>query len=257
MLTAIDIGNTSIKTGIFNGDELAGFSTFNDYNTAADFIVSVASEKIAVSSVVPALSDKISRRIKQSLGITPFLINRSVKFNLIINYGSVETLGIDRICSAEGALFLTKKSAAAGLNENSYVVSMDLGTATTLNIVKWPNEFIGGMISPGINMMFGSLNKNTAQLPEVDSSDFKNFIGSDTKSSIAAGVLGATAGLAERTENYLRNTLKAKDVVFYVTGGNAGKIIDSLNIKFTYVKELVLTGINAVYSLNFPSPQLP
>lgn len=252
MLTAIDIGNTSIKTGVFDGGELTDFRAFNDYIDAADFIVSAGSKEIAISSVVPVLSEKISGRIKQSFGITPFIINRSAKFNLKINYDSAETLGIDRICSAEGALFLTKKSGAdAGLNENSFIVSMDLGTATTLNIVKWPDEFVGGMISPGIKMMFGSLNKNTAQLPEVDSSDFKNFIGSDTKSSIAAGVLGATAGLAERTEYYLRNTLNAKDVVFFITGGNAEKIINHLNIKFTYVKELVLTGINAVYYKNF------
>jgi type III pantothenate kinase len=98
--------------------------------------------------------------------------------------------------------------------------------------------------------MFESLNKNTAQLPFVTESDYINMIGTSTKSSIASGVINSIAGLLEMVDNDLKNNRQADSVLFYTTGGNAEKINQYLTVKFEYVRELVLIGVNEIYKNN-------
>jgi len=252
MFLACDIGNTNIKTGIFKDDKLIEFNSFHDYKSLINYLKKISFNNAAVSSVVPETGDKLIKDIVSYKNIEPFIITRSVKFNLKILYDSIDTLGIDRICGVEGAFYLFKKSIDINnYNSGSYIVSADFGTATTINIIRYPGEFIGGIIAPGITMMFEGLNKRTAQLPNVNFSNYKTIIGKDTKSSISSGVLNSTIGLIEKVIRTLESEKSNIKIKIFITGGDAEKILSYLPFEFEYEKGLVLLGIKSVYDKNF------
>ena len=102
-------------------------------------------------------------------------------------------------------------------------------------------------------MMFDMLNKKTSQLPNVNFSSYKAVIATDTKSSIASGVLNSTIGLLEQVIKSLKSRNKNIEIKVYLTGGNAEKIMGYLPFDFIYEKGLVLEGIRTIYEKNFPS----
>jgi type III pantothenate kinase len=255
MLIGIDIGNTNIKAGKIVNNNLDEIFLFDKTNDVLNFIKSNKADDIAISSVVPSKTKSISEEIIKLSGKSPFIITKDTKTNLTMSYKTPDTLGIDRLCSAEGAFFLFKNSCIEQNKSYKYILSIDFGTATTINVVEYPGKFIGGLIAPGIKMMFESLNKKTAQLPDVDISDFNSIIGNDTYSSIAGGVVASVVGMIEKIINYL-NTGRGiqsnapTELFIYLTGGNAKIIIPFLNFDFIYEEGLVLYGINALFELN-------
>lgn len=252
MFLAIDIGNTNIKAGLFNGDSLKGYFISHDIE---NFISSVSQYEIkasAFTSVSPSKTEKFLRYFKKYFSIAPYQITHNSTFNLKIEYSTPETLGIDRICSSEGAYRLFNKTNSASTN-NDFIISVDFGTATTINIIQSNGIFSGGLILPGIQMMFESLSKQTEQLPLVTETEYIGFVGSSTKSSIASGTINSITGLLEKVNNDLRNNMNANSVLFYTTGGNAERINKYLTVKFEYIKELVLVGVNEIYKKNSSS----
>jgi type III pantothenate kinase len=250
IFAAIDIGNTNIKTGIFQDDVFKSFNFFNDETAAKSYLKSVGAIKTAaVSSVVPILTDSFSSFFIDEFGFAPYVITKDSRFNLTINYETPGTLGIDRICSCEGAVYLLKQKNEA-FKPDRYTVTSDLGTATTINIVKNGNEFIGGIIAPGLFTMASSLYKNTAQLPQIEFGDYKELIGKNTIKAIESGIINSTLGLYNITFEHLKQELGAGETDFYVTGGNARHIIPHLKCRFTFVEELVIYGIKNIYNLN-------
>ncbi len=251
MFLAFDIGNTNIKTGLFHDDDLIEIKYFNELSELKNYVRQKEVEQAAISSVVPQQTEKVSKILSDTINVTPFLIDKSSKFNLKISYESFETLGIDRVCSAEGAFAIFKSSNDfENYNERTFILSIDFGTATTINIVQYPGEFIGGMIAPGIGLMFDSLKSNTAQLPEGNAEGYESLIGKDTVSSIASGVINSSIGLIERALNYLKSELKADDIKIFITGGNAERLLPFLKFKYQYERGLVLIGINQISKRN-------
>ncbi len=254
MFLAFDIGNTNIKTGLFHDDDLIEIKFFNELSELKNYVKQKEVEQAAISSVVPQLTEKVSKILSSSINVTPFLIDKNSKFNLKISYDSFETLGIDRICSAEGAFAIFKSSNDfENYNGMTFILSIDFGTATTINIIQFSGEFIGGIIAPGIGLMFESLKSKTAQLPEVNAEEYKGLIGKDTVSSIASGVITSSLGVIERTLNHLKTELNADDIKIFITGGNAERLLPFLNFKYQYERGLVLIGINQIYNRNFSS----
>lgn len=251
-MLAIDIGNTNIKTGYFSDDELIENKLFDNEESFSSYLLTKPSEPIAISSVVPHLTEKIINILKNAGSSPPFILTKDVKFNLDILYDSPESLGIDRLCSAEGAFTIYKKSPDFNnYNDKTYILSIDLGTATTINIVRYPGEFTGGIIAPGIKMMFESLNSRTAQLPNADGDYFKEFFGRDTLSSIASGVINSATGLINNAIEYLKVEMRAEELKIFITGGNASKLLPYLKFEYKFIRELVLLGVKAVYNKNF------
>src|ERR1035438_7578206 len=188
MLLTCDIGNTNIKTGIFTDDRLTEFHFFQEITSLSVLIKKNKYRDIVVSSVVPSKTQKLTDNLSDlNLNLNPIIINKNSIFNLKIDYDSPETLGIDRICSAEGAYNLYCRDNI--LKKDQVIITIDLGTATTLNIVKYPGIFSGGIIAPGTELMFRSLKHETAQLPNVSSESYKDIIGRTTDESIASGVM--------------------------------------------------------------------
>lgn len=246
MFLACDIGNSRIKYAIFKDNELIEFRSFKDEGSFLKSIKNKKFESAGISSVAPSKHPALAHEIKKISGVQPYLVDKSFPFRIRLNYETSDTLGIDRICSGEGAYEILQTKFPNFINKkNNYILIIDFGTATTVNILKMPCEFIGGMILPGIEMMFNSLRKNTEQLPAVSEKDYKNFIGTSTSSSIASGIINSHAGLIDMLRNYLKKK-KAEEIKIFATGGNAEKIIPYLDFDFSYEEALVLIGINAV-----------
>ena len=246
MLLTIDIGNTNVKAAIFKDHELIHHFTADNFDRIINSISSEEISEAAISSVVPQKTESVSNKVMNNFGFNPFIISEDVHFNINIKYNTPNTLGIDRVCSAEGAFILNEKK----LERDSYLIAIDMGTATTINIVKHPNEFIGGLIAPGVNTMFKSLEQQTSQLPELTLINYKSFIGNDTNSSIASGVVNSSIGLIEKSIESISKLDDCERVITYLTGGMAEKLKKYLPPNVVYDKLLVLRGIKSVYDLN-------
>lgn len=249
MLCACDIGNSRIKTAIFSDSQLKDFSYFNDIKSLLEHFHSQKIDCFAISSVVPSKQNKLAQELTNHFDTQPFIVNHKKTFNLKLNYDSLKSLGVDRVCSLEGAFFLYKQTHDF-LPEREYILSIDFGTATTVNIIKPPAEFIGGIIAPGPKMMLRAMQSHTAQLPKVNPENYTTLISQDTKSSIASGVINSTTGLIEKIVNHLYVQFNARDLHIYITGGNAEYITNHFDFEFIYEKALVMYGINAIYEKN-------
>ena len=245
MLLVCDIGNSKIKSALFKDDKISSLKAFEDTESLLNFFSGKKITAAAVSSVVPEKLQMLKEGFFALFKFNPIIINRNSKFNLNIDYKTPATLGIDRICSAEGALYL--HNLKYRYRKNSYIISVDFGTATTVNVIKYNSIFTGGLILPGIHMMFKSLNIETAQLPLVKPSEYENTIGNSTKSSIASGVINSTVGAINQVIEYLKQQNSKAVVKIFITGGNAKYILPYLNFDYNYEKGLVLYGIKAVY----------
>jgi len=246
MLLTLDIGNTNIKTSLFDDDQIKDFKIHSNANSVLNYINQVTFTKAAVCSVNPTSFKIISDAIS-SKRISIFQAQIKQKFNLKITYQTLDSLGMDRVCSTVSALniALTEKI----ISERQYLITIDFGTATTLNVVSPDRNFIGGLIAPGINTMLNSLYENTAQLPLSDSNAYQGLIGRSTDSSIISGVLNATIGLINETVDKL-NIESNQIPIIFVTGGNSQFILPHLKHKVNFDQALVLKGLKIIYDLN-------
>jgi type III pantothenate kinase len=246
MLLALDIGNTNIKCGLFDDGELQNHFTISDIkdfkSNLSDFTIS----KVAISSVVPGKTSEVVKELSSIINFPPYIISRDSLFNLKLKNNTPGTLGIDRICSCEGAYLLIDKK----LEKGTYLLTIDFGTATTINIVNSSGVFIGGVIAPGINTMFNSLKHGTSQLPLIKTEDYKSIIGDNTNSSIASGVINSSIGLISLVIEYLHSLNDFEKIEIFITGGMANHIKKFLKIDYIHDEFLVLKGVNTVYELN-------
>jgi type III pantothenate kinase len=249
MLYTLDIGNTNIKLASFVEDKLSDFVIVKDLQEISNFIIKDKNVSIAFCSVVPEKSNQLKGLAKRDLAIEPFEVKLNSFTNIKISYETPNTLGLDRICSLEGALYLSSNlREEQKFNESSIILTVDFGTATTINFLSYPNNFIGGLISPGIHVMINSLNTGTAQLPVADVNDYKGLIGTSTNSSISSGIINATIGLIEKVISYLKNERKTENLIIYITGGNARLLMPFLKFNFIYEKALINYGIKNIFS---------
>ena len=246
MLLTLDIGNTNIKSGLFVNDQLNDFKTHQTIDSVLAYIKQIDYSNVAVCSVNPTLEKNIFDEIS-STQITFFKAKVNQKFNLKINYQTPYTLGMDRVCSAVGALELSLKSKL--LSDKQFLITVDLGTATTINVVSPEKKFIGGSIAPGIRTMLSSLNEKTAQLPMLGLESYQGLIGNSTESSMVSGVINATIGMINEVMDKLKSESNHTPVIF-VTGGNSNFILPHLKFKVNFEEALVLKGLKNIYDLN-------
>lgn len=248
MLLALDIGNTNVKSALFKGDALIDFTVHSDSEVIKKYLSSISFTNVAISSVNNFSENKILELLSRK-NIPVFRVSSQNKFNFHIAYETPETLGVDRICSASGALNLAVNNKL--LSDDQYLLTIDFGTATTINIVSPDKKFLGGLITPGITTMLKVLNEKTAQLPLPEINSYKGIIGTTTDSSILSGVITATVGMIKETTSYLENKSGIFPIV-YTTGGNARYVIPYLDKRIIIDEALVLKGLKTIYDLNNP-----
>ena len=244
MLLAIDIGNSSTKLGVFDHQTLVRRLVIPTIRskTADQLYASVEEElkqqfsAIVVSSVVPELNDAFRALGENFFNRTPFFVHNGLDFGLKVKYSPPENLGIDRLVAA----------FAAWRRDGAPVIVCDFGTATTIDAVSAQDEYLGGIITPGMNTLSEALFIKTSKLPRVEIRKPETVIGGSTVHSIQSGIfwgyIGLTEGILKRMSAELGG--KAKVVA---TGGFARLIADNCDLIETVDENLMLDGLRLIY----------
>ena len=233
-LLIIDAGNTSIKVAEFIDDNLVRVNRFSKAELELNY-GNDSQTKAVISSV---LSNKDTQNIAQ-LFSTRLLITSETPLPFDLTYESKGTLGIDRICNAA---YATSKMTT------EHAVIIDIGTCVKFDIVHKENGYLGGSISPGLNLRYKSLNDYTGKLPLLSDKSELPLIGIDTNTSMRSGVVNGLKGeLMQFIEEYKS---LFSDLTFFVTGGDARYFdLDSKNDIFAD-RNLTLKGLYEIYKFN-------
>lgn len=257
MIICIDIGNTNIKYAIYDGEELKfSFRVATDLKRTSDeygaqltgmlTTKNVTVEEITggiVSSVVPSLDYTVDKMCQLYLDIVPMHIAPGLKSGLNIRCDDAREVGADRIVNCVSAIVEYGKKGVP-------MVVIDFGTATTFNIISEKNEFIGGVIAPGIKGSLDSLVNGTAKLPRVEIEAPKSVIAKNTVTNMQAGIVFGFAGLVEYMVKKIKRELKRNDVLTVATGGFSTVIAKEIGCIDVVDKLLTLKGLNYLYRLN-------
>ena len=254
MLLAIDVGNTNIKYGVFNGDELvASFRVSSRLSRTADEYGSVLVnllqtrriektdiDGVILSSVIPSLNYTICHMCEYFFNITPLMIGPGVKTGLNIKADNPKEVGADIIVN----------SVSAFTKYGGPIVVIDFGTATTFDVISANSELLGVIIAPGIKTSLEGLVSNTAQLPMIELDAPKTVIGKNTKHCMQSGIIFGFAGLVDNILYKIKKELHLDEIKVVATGG-LGEIIAKEVKSITLVdRTLTLDGLNTIYKLN-------
>lgn len=256
MIICIDIGNTNIKYAIYDGNALkVSFRVATDFKKTSDeygaqLTAMLAAKGISVedigggivSSVVPSLDYTIEKMCALYLQIQPLHIAPGLKSGLNIRCDDAREVGADRIVNCV--------SAIVEYGDGKPMIVVDFGTATTFNIISANNEFIGGVIAPGIKGSLNSLVNGTAKLPRVEIEAPKSIIAKNTVTNMQAGIVFGFAGLVEYIVKRIKKELKTSDVKTIATGGFSNIISKEIECIDVVDKLLTLKGLKYLYDLN-------
>ena len=254
MIICMDVGNTNIKYGLFNNDKLVlSFRVATDHKKTSDEyggqLLNILSNNGIlmdeinggiISSVVPSLDYTLEKMCKVYLKIKPLMLEPGLKTGHNLKVDNVREVGADRVLN----------NVAALLKYKSPLIIVDFGTATTFNVINSKDEFIGGVIAPGIKGSLDSLVNGTAKLPRVEIEKPEKVIGKNTVTNMQSGIFYGFAGLVEYIIKRIKRELKCDNVTTIATGGFAEIIADEIS-SIDYVdKLLTLNGLKYIYDLN-------
>ena len=255
MLLVIDVGNTSISFGIFSGDSLVKkFVLASDKNRSIDeygvIIKSILNEnnidldKInsgIIASVVVPLTEIIQGAVEKYLDIECLKLTYKINTGIIYKTDNPKEIGADRIANAR---------AVKELYPNQNCVVVDFGTATNFDVVSKNEEFLGGIIAPGIGISAQALNNCTSLLPKVRIEKPKHVIGETTIDAILSGLILGHAGMIDGLLENIEQELGEK-VISVATGGYSELLSGYLRRKFDYiVPDLTLIGLKHIFYSN-------
>jgi type III pantothenate kinase len=232
----IDIGNTSTKIALFDGNLQNYFSRFDELTVPILEKLIGEYPEIRKCIVSPAghFADDIELLLKSKFQYL-VIFDHKTPVNVKVCYHTPETLGKDRLAAVVGA---------SNIYEGSDVLVIDLGTAITYDIVNGKGEYLGGNISPGSNTRFKSLYENTDKLPLMKIEDSYQKFGKSTKEAIVSGVMN---GIVYEIQGYINNTLKDyPQLITILTGGDHRYFAEKLNSPIFVHENLVLVGLNII-----------
>lgn len=253
VLLTIDIGNTNVTLGAYEGESLvftARLAT-QSHNTDDQYAVEIKNllslycvdteeiEDAIISSVVPSVAVSIANAVSKLFHIVPLMLGPGVKTGLNIKIDNPAQLGADLVAGAVGALEAYTMPC----------VVIDMGTASTVSVLDRNGTFLGGAIAAGVRLTLKALTENTAQLPAIPIEAPKSVIGANTVECMQSGLVFGTAamldGLLQRIEEELGET-----PTVVATGGLSKQIIEHCNTNIIYDENLLLDGLRAIYEKN-------
>jgi type III pantothenate kinase len=255
MLLCLDVGNTQIHGGVYDGDRLLcqfrkSTQPLGSTDEIGIFLVTVLREnrvdpssvrRIAVCSVVPAALHPIRGASKQYFGTEPFVLQAGVKTGLKIRYRNPLEVGSDRIAGA---------MAAAQLHPGSNLIIVDCGTATTFDVVTAGGDYLGGVILPGVGVSAETLASRTAKLPRVEIARPESVLGRTTIESIQSGLYHGHCGAIRHIVNALAVEAFSGERPRIVATGGFARMLEGERIFDEIVPELVLLGIKRAEHLS-------
>ncbi|RKX70349.1 pantothenate kinase [candidate division WOR-3 bacterium] len=243
MVLSIDIGNSYIGMGLFKDDQITDRRTITTPKRmtgfeAKEIIAGYEMEGIGLASVVPKLTRPFIEAGNE-LGIKVVEVSYRSKTNLRFEYHDPSTIGADRIANAVGGL----KSYRSDL------IIVDLGTATTFDVVLKEGVYLGGIICPGIESSLEALVENAALIPQIELKLPERIIGRNTAECIRSGIIFTTIGQISEIVGRIRKEHK-RDFRVIATGGWGGEIKELSDLIDDYDADLTLKGIHEIYHLN-------
>ena len=217
MLLAVDIGNSTISTGLFGLDgELCFLASLDtDYRKTAD--------QICVD-----------------------LMNLFQLYHF-----RYEDVTDSILCSVVPPLNFMMADAVSALEQfTAPIITIDMGTATTIGVISEGRTYEGGLLLPGVNVSLEALSRRAAQLPAISLQAPKNLIGKSTEDCMRSGIVYGTAAMLDGIIDRIRGEFPGKELHIVATGGSAPFIVKFCRNKILYDKTLLMKGLWAIYQRN-------
>lgn len=254
MLLVLDVGNTNITGGVFDGEELVAnfrltsstFRTSDEYGFILRSIlrengIDVESIKsTAIASVVPNVMYSLTSSIIKYFGFYPLIVSSEINTGISIDTYNPRQIGNDRIVDAYGAYKIY----------GGPVIVVDFGTATTYDYVTKEGIFKAGVTAPGIRISAKALSDFAANLPEIEIVRPDTILAKETISSMQAGIYFGQIGQTEYIISNMKREIPEKDVKVIATGGLGDMISKGTDCIDFYDANLTLQGIRLIYELN-------
>ena len=236
----IDIGNSSAKAAFFEGNKLLEEVRI-EHEALLCFFVDKATESDINSAIVSSvihLREEVERAIQQ-LPYPCFRMSARLRMPFDIAYKTPDTLGPDRLAAA---------AEARALYPDHNLLIIDVGTAITYDVVTAQGLYLGGNISPGIDMRLKALHHFTGKLPLIDKEGQRHPIGITTETAIREGVL---QGVTKEIEGYIHEYIsKHPDLLVFLTGGGTFFLDNTTKSHIFADNLLVIKGLNRILMLN-------
>jgi type III pantothenate kinase len=241
MLLAIDIGNTTIAFGVFQGKKLKSSWKISTHSVLSNKTIKLPKDikTTIISSVVPKATPVLKKALTKKYKIRPLVLGENVKAPIKNLYRKPGQVGQDRLVDAVAAKELYGYPA----------IVIDFGTAITFDVISRKGEYLGGLIFPGIETSLNALSQKAALLPKIKVAPPKGIIGRDTVDSMRSGVFYGTGALCDGVIAKLKAKYGPMKVI--ATGGHAALMakysaaIDRIN------PNLTLFGLKIIYNLKF------
>jgi type III pantothenate kinase len=259
MLLAIDVGNTNIVLGVFDGQQLVDswrLATLRE-RTSDEIGIWVSQlfehraidpskvTGIVMGSVVPPLTGTFMKMAQRYFGMTPLNVDSSVDTGMPILYKHPAEVGADRILNGVAGYRLY------GRDSQRPLIVVDFGTATTFDAITAKGEYLGGVICPGVQISADALFQRAARLPRVDVRKPCEVIGRTTVSAIESGLYYGYVGLVDGVVRRMRAELGANTACI-ATGGLASIIAPEVDLIEHVDTDLTLHGLRMVWERNRP-----
>mgnify|MGYP000852372220 CR=1 FL=1 len=262
MILVLDIGNTNITLGVYEGDRLLFSSRMatdrrrmeDQYAIELREILDIHGvslrqiEGVAVSSVVPSVNLFVRRAIRRLTGHDPLCVGPKTKTGITVDIRNAEAVGADLIVGC----------VAAAAHFDGPCIILDMGTATTFVVLDEDRRMLGGAIAPGVGISLDALTSRTAQLPSISLDAPRRFIGKGTVECMRSGLLNGTACMIDGMCDHIEQELGKKCSVI-ATGGLSKDIVRLCEREIVFCDTLLLEGLRILYEKNCPQPdgQIP
>ena len=253
MLLVLDIGNTNVTVGIFDGEELRATWRLetdvhrmpDEYAATLINLISHAGidlkeiDEAAICSSVPPLVTTFSEVCRRYFNTRPLVVAAGVRTGIKVLYDNPREVGADRIADAVAAYRLY----------GGPVIIVDYGTAMVFDAVSAEGEYLGGAIAPGIGVAVDALFERTARLPRIEMVRPKSAIGRNTISSMQSGLILGYIGLVENLVQKFKEEIGPNAKVV-ATGGEAELLAPQTSCIDLVNPDLTLIGLQIIYELN-------
>ena len=251
MLLAIDVGNTNITLGVFDGEQLAGTfrittkinRTSDEYGVVIGDILSyngITKESIddaIIASVVPNVMHSLISGVIKYFDINPVIIGPGVKTGIKVMTPNPQQIGADRIVDLAGAYELY----------GAPLLVLDFGTATTYDLLGPGGAFLAGVTAPGIRVSAKALWEDAAKLPEIEILKPDSILAKETITSMQAGLVYGQIGQTEYIVKHMIEESGYDNIRVVATGGLGGMIAKETDCIDIYDPNLTLQGMRFIY----------
>lgn len=248
-ILVIDAGNTSTALGLYRSGRVRSASRLatavrDPARIAACVRRCAGREAVAgviLASVVPAVNSLWRSAARKLYPRARFVVvTHRLNLGVAVTYPRPETIGADRLANA----------CAAVMTYGAPVIVADFGTAVTFDVVSRTKGYIGGVIAPGLPLMFSYLAEKTALLPRIRPRRVRAGVGRSTESAMRLGAVWGYRGLVREILRELKRQFREKRVRVCATGGYAGWVLRGSGMKVPIDPDLTLRGLGRIYELN-------